>query len=265
MATSSPGAEQALTPPILSDGVVLLRPPTAADAPDIAEACQDPDIVRWTTIPTPYSLEDAHAWISAHEAGEQWWAAPTWAVTYGDARWGGTVDLRLDAVGGAEVGYLVAPWLRGNQVATRALRLACGWAFMALGLEVIRWYAGVGNDPSRTVATKVGFRIHRDVLRLGLVQRGERIDGWIGDLLPADLVEVTARRTPFTGPSLTPREREVLDQLAAGQSNRSIAQSLGISENTVKNHVRKILEKLQATSRVDAVIRGVHEGLTTLG
>jgi DNA-binding CsgD family transcriptional regulator/RimJ/RimL family protein N-acetyltransferase len=265
MATSSPDAEQVLTPPILSDGVVLLRPPTAADAPDIAEACQDQDIVRWTTIPTPYTLEDAHTWISAHGAGDQWWGAPTWAVTHGGARWGGTVDLRLDGVGGAEVGYLVAPWLRGNQVATRALRLACGWAFMALRLEVIRWCAGVGNDPSRTVATKVGFRIHRDVLRLGLVQRGERIDGWIGDLLPADLVEVTARRSPFTGPSLTPREREVLDQLAAGQSNRSISQSLGISENTVKNHVRKILEKLQATSRVDAVIRGVHEGLTTLG
>ena len=54
----------------------------------------------------------------------------------------------------------------------------------------------------------------------------------------------------------------VLDQLAAGHSNRVISQSMGISENTVKNHVRKILEKLQATSRVDAVIKGVHAGLT---
>ena len=264
MATPSPDAWRGETPPVLSDGIVILRPPTLADAPSIAEACQDPNIVRWTTIPTPYSLDDARDWISAHEAGEQWWAAPTWAVTGSESRWGGTVDLRLDGAGGAEVGYLVAPWLRGNQVATRALRLACGWAFMALGLEVIRWYANVGNDPSRTVATKVGFRVHRDVMRLGLVQRGERFDAWVGDLLPSDLVEVTARRSPFTGPSLTPREREVLDRLAAGQSNRAISQSLGISENTVKNHVRKILEKLQATSRVDAVIKGVNGGLTAL-
>ncbi|CAB4931552.1 MAG: GNAT family N-acetyltransferase [Actinobacteria bacterium] len=283
MPTPPPPAAKGGTPPILSDGVVLLRPPGPQDAPDITEACQDPDIVRWTTVPTPYTLEDAHIWIAEHGVGEhsvgedsveehsveehsveRWWGAPTWAITLGGGRWGGTVDLRLDGAGGAEVGYLVAPWLRGNQVATRALRLACGWAFMALKLEVIRWYANVGNEPSRTVATKVGFRVHRDTIRLGLVQRGARIDGWIGDLLPGDLADASARRSPFTGPSLTPREREVLDQLSAGHSNRAISQSMGISENTVKNHVRKILEKLQATSRVEAVIKGVHEGLTEI-
>ena len=53
MATPSPDAWRGETPPVLSDGIVILRPPTLADAPSIAEACQDPDIVRWTTIPTP--------------------------------------------------------------------------------------------------------------------------------------------------------------------------------------------------------------------
>lgn len=266
MAIPSAAVATGGTPPVLSDGIVLLRLPVRQDAPDIAEACQDPDTVRWTTIPSPYTLEDAEAWIAEHGVGEhgseRWWGAPTWAITHGGDRWGGTVDFRLDGAGGAEVGYLVAPWLRGNQVATRALRLACSWAFNAQGLQVIRWYANVGNDPSRTVATKVGFRVHRDTLRLGLVQRGTRVDGWIGDLLPGDLAEAGIRRSPFSGPALTPREREVLDQLAAGHSNRVISRTMGISENTVKNHVRKILEKLQATSRVDAVIKGVHEGLT---
>ena len=266
MTMPSPAVATGGTPPVLSDGVVLLRLPAVKDAPDIAEACQDPDTVRWTTIPSPYTLEDAEAWVAEHGVGEQgferWWGAPTWAITHGGDRWGGTVDFRLDGAGGAEVGYLVAPWLRGNQVATRALRLACSWAFNAQGLQVIRWYANVGNDSSRTVATKVGFRVHRDTVRLGLVQRGTRVDGWIGDLLPGDLAEAGIRRSPFSGPTLTPREREVLDQLAAGHSNRVISQSMGISENTVKNHVRKILEKLQATSRVDAVIKGVHAGLT---
>ncbi len=251
-------------PPVLSDGFVLLRPPVPADSVDITEACQDPEIVRWTTVPSPYVLQDALTWITQHQAGPNWWVGPTWAITQGDSRWGGSIDLRLDGAGGAEVGYLVAPWLRGNRAATRALRLVCAWAFMSLEIKVVRWYAHVGNEASRAVATNVGFHIHREVLRQGLVHDGARVDGWIGDLLPREVLEIGAHRSPFAGPSLTPRERQVLDQLATGKANRAISQSLGISENTVKNHVRKILEKLQATSRVDAVVRGVQEGLTTL-
>ena len=268
MATSTPVAAMGGTPPVLSDGIVLLRLPVLKDAPDIAEACQDPDIVRWTTVPSPYRLEHAEAWVAEHgveEHGvERWWSAPTWAITYGGDRWGGTIGFRLDGAGGAEGGYLGARWRRGKQVATRALRLGCGWAVNSQGLRVIRWSANVGHDPSRMVATKVGFRVHRDTLRLGLVQRGIRVDGWIGDLLPGDLAEAGIRRSPFSGPTRTPREREVRDQLAAGHSNRVISQAMGISENTVKNHVRKILEKLQATSRVDAVIKGIHDGLTQI-
>ena len=251
-------------PPVLSDGFVFLRPPVPADSIDITEACQDREIVRWTTVPSPYVLQDALTWISQHQAGPNWWRGPTWAITQGDSRWGGSIDLRLDGAGGAEVGYLVAPWLRGNRAATRALRLVCAWAFMSAGVKVVRWYAHVGNEASRAVATNVGFHIHREVLRQGLVHDGARVDGWVGDLLPGEVQDNGARRSPFTGPSLTPRERQVLDQLATGKSNRAISQILGISENTVKNHVRKILEKLQATSRVDAVVRGVQEGLTTL-
>ena len=50
-----------------------------------------------------------------------------------------------------------------------------------------------------------------------------------------------------------------------GQTNRNIAAELGISENTVKNHVGSILEKLQAKSRSEAVIIGLRQGLTVLG
>jgi len=56
----------------------------------------------------------------------------------------------------------------------------------------------------------------------------------------------------------------VLAQLARGDSNKVIAVELGISENTVKNHVRSILEKLQAKSRAEAVVVGLAQGLTSL-
>ena len=63
------------------------------------------------------------------------------------------------------------------------------------------------------------------------------------------------------GPKLTERELEVLRLVAHGLNNREIAKQLFISENTVKNHVRNILEKLQLHSRVEAVMYAVREKL----
>ena len=62
-------------------------------------------------------------------------------------------------------------------------------------------------------------------------------------------------------PKLTEREMEVLRLVARGLNNRDIAKELFISENTVKNHVRNILEKLQIHSRMEAVMIAVREKL----
>ncbi len=62
-------------------------------------------------------------------------------------------------------------------------------------------------------------------------------------------------------PRLTDRELEVLKLVAQGLNNREIAKRLFISENTVKNHVRNILEKLQLHSRMEAVMYAVREKL----
>ena len=62
-------------------------------------------------------------------------------------------------------------------------------------------------------------------------------------------------------PRLTAREMEVLRLVARGMNNRDIARELFISENTVKNHVRNILEKLQLHSRMEAVVYAVREKL----
>jgi two-component system NarL family response regulator len=60
-------------------------------------------------------------------------------------------------------------------------------------------------------------------------------------------------------PRLTDREMEVLRLVATGMNNREIAKQLFITENTVKNHVRNILEKLQLHSRMEAVVYAVRE------
>jgi DNA-binding NarL/FixJ family response regulator len=62
-------------------------------------------------------------------------------------------------------------------------------------------------------------------------------------------------------PKLTDREMEVLQLVAQGLNNRDIAKELFISENTVKNHVRNILEKLHLHSRMEAVVYAVREKL----
>ncbi|MFQ5924128.1 MAG: response regulator transcription factor [Anaerolineales bacterium] len=68
----------------------------------------------------------------------------------------------------------------------------------------------------------------------------------------------------FQVEELTKREREVLELLAEGLSNRSIAVQLKISEHTVKYHVNAILRKLGAQSRTEAVVRATRSGLILL-
>jgi DNA-binding NarL/FixJ family response regulator len=75
--------------------------------------------------------------------------------------------------------------------------------------------------------------------------------------------EDSPRQVP--APRLTEREIEVLRLVARGMNNRDIAKELFISENTVKNHVRNILEKLQIHSRMEAVMVAVREKLIEFG
>ena len=63
---------------------------------------------------------------------------------------------------------------------------------------------------------------------------------------------------------LTPRERDVLGELARGVPNKTVAANLGISEHTVKFHVASIFAKLGAASRTEAVAQGVRHGLIML-
>lgn len=65
--------------------------------------------------------------------------------------------------------------------------------------------------------------------------------------------------SPFS--ELTPREGEILGLLAEGQSNKAIARNLGISDGTVKLHVKAILRKLGVHSRVEAAVIAVEQGL----
>lgn len=80
--------------------------------------------------------------------------------------------------------------------------------------------------------------------------------------LPVPVTKALASRVP--GSDLSSREREVLDLLVDGRSNKEIATALGITEATVKCHVSVILMRLDVTDRTQAVVAALQRGLVHL-
>ena len=142
------------------------------------------------------------------------------------------------------------------QTMSQAVRLACRWAFNSEGVVAIAWL-GPTSAGLRAVLHQAGFRVHPLPWRAALDDSGTPRDAWYADLAREDSPEPT-------GPSLTAREQHVLAHMARGRSNVEIADQLGISQNTVKNHVRSILEQLQAPSRTAAVVIALQAGLVSL-
>jgi two-component system nitrate/nitrite response regulator NarL len=82
--------------------------------------------------------------------------------------------------------------------------------------------------------------------------------GVLAKILNGEL-DISGDRTTLAG--LTPRELEILCHISEGKSNKAIAKELGISDGTVKLHVKSILRKLKVSSRVDAAVIAVEEKL----
>ncbi|HWF56047.1 MAG TPA: GNAT family N-acetyltransferase [Solirubrobacteraceae bacterium] len=153
--------------PILMPGAPLRDGPTALrtwrdqDIPALVVACQDPDITRWTRVPSPYGEAEARAYRMTREAAVRAGAMAPFAIVEADAPdvLLGSISLMRfawqDARG--EVGYWLAAAARGRGHATRAVRLICAWGFHQLGLERIELIAATGNAASQTVAERTGF------------------------------------------------------------------------------------------------------------
>jgi DNA-binding NarL/FixJ family response regulator len=77
--------------------------------------------------------------------------------------------------------------------------------------------------------------------------------------LPADISQRLQKR--LAEPEITPREREILTLVTGGNANKEIAAQLGISEDTVKQHVSRILTKLQVNDRAQATAEAIRRGL----
>jgi RimJ/RimL family protein N-acetyltransferase len=189
--------------PTLSDGVVTLRAHRDDDVEAVVEQSRDPLSVRWTQVPQPYDREDARRFVRDVMPGgwasdQEWGFAVEAPDGDGVRRYAGTVSLRNQGEGRAEIAYGSHPWARRRGFMERALRLLLAWGFAAASdggreLDTVIWWAEAGNWASRRLAWRVGFPCDGTVRRW-LRNRDGRVDAWVGSLFRED---VMSPRTPW--------------------------------------------------------------------
>ncbi|MCQ9185512.1 GNAT family N-acetyltransferase [Streptomyces sp. IBSBF 2953] len=186
-------------PLTLTSARLVLRPLDPRDTDAVHTAAQDPDVQRWTTIPSPYLYEHARSFIEL--LAPEGWATDsmfTFGVFLPDGPLTGVLSLTMRAPGTAEVGFWTAKEHRGHGYTTEATLTAARWAFTGLGVDRVEWRAEVGNEASRAVAENAGFTLE-GTLRSAIDNRGVRRDCWLAALLPSDL------GLPSTAPYLPAR------------------------------------------------------------
>ena len=182
--------------PPLEDGTVTLRAFGMSDAPAVADAIQDPEIGRWTSLQLPYSIEQASDWIRGQEEQRRSGTAIDLAITHsGSGAFAGAIglagfDLERRT---AQIGYWMAREARNMGSATRAVVLVSDWAFSALRLERLTLTTIVGNAASDRVATKAGFR------QVDLLE-GQEVGRRTVDVTRWELLAAPASTTPEGDP-----------------------------------------------------------------
>jgi len=180
----------------LIDGPTALRQWRDSDLAGLVQACQDPEIARWTQVPAPYGEADARAYLrQRYDAAFAGLTAPFAVVDTDGHQLLGSISLMRFSWEHArgEVGYWLAAAGRGRGHATRAVRLICGWGFSALRLERIDLMAATGNPASQRVAERAGFT-REAVLRSYMRGTFERQDMVMFGLLRGELSGATPAR-----------------------------------------------------------------------
>ena len=177
-----------LPEPPLDDGVVALRPWRATDLAALVEACQDPEIPRWTAVPSGYREPDAREYLARAEidrrSGRELGLA---VVDSGDGTLLGSCGLaRFDWQDRkVEVGYWVAAAARRRGAGARATSLLARWAIYSLGMERVELLANPLNEASQRLAERAGFT-REGLLRRYRRRKGEREDLIMFSLLAED-------------------------------------------------------------------------------
>jgi RimJ/RimL family protein N-acetyltransferase len=159
-----------------SDGTIRLEPLDEAHLDGLAGLGRDPEVQRYTYVPSPWVEGFERTWLGRYDQGDGSRAGFA-VVDEADGRFLGMAALvTLDLDGRqAEAGYIVSPQARGRGVASRALTLLTDWALGELGLERVELRITDGNEASMRVAEKCGY-VREGVLRSVHFKQGQRSD-----------------------------------------------------------------------------------------
>jgi RimJ/RimL family protein N-acetyltransferase len=199
---------------------VLLRAHRLDDVDAITEQCQSEEMQRWTLVPTPYSREDAVAYVRSRPAG---WADESqcaFAIEApqgtGPTRFAGSVSLNVASPGIGAVGFGLHPLARGHGVMTAAVRLVADWALEKMLIQRLTWSSIVGNLASWRVVWRNGFSFEGS-LRCAQPQRGNLLDSWNASLLSTDARDP---KTRWLAHPVLRGDRVVLRPLRSGDESR---------------------------------------------
>ena len=178
-----PTSPEPMPIPVLRSSAVVLRPHLPTDLDAILERCLDPDTVRWTTVPSPYTREMAGEYLAGLGPSTE---QISWAIE-ADGRYGGSIDLRSygcdDAHASGHLGFVTHPEVRGRGVMSQAVRMVVDHAFDVLDWQHLTWQAKVGNYASFKTVWRCGFPVPQLVPAL-LPGRGRMVDAWHAVLEP---------------------------------------------------------------------------------
>ncbi|MEY4291524.1 MAG: hypothetical protein RL130_1466 [Actinomycetota bacterium] len=148
--------------PTLTYGLVTLRPSSDSDIDAIFQACQDPLIPAFTTVPANYTIDHAIDFVRSDPFSLAERRELRFIVDYGngsDKKFAGVISLHTINIKNhtAEVGYWMEKSMRGKGIATTSVSMITDFGFTTIGFRRIDGLADVDNEASQKVLMKAGF------------------------------------------------------------------------------------------------------------
>ena len=149
--------------PTLQYGLVTLRPSAERDIDSIFNACQDPLIPAFTTVPANYTLDHAIDFVRSDPFSFSERRELRFVIDYGngdDAQFAGVISLHTINIKNhaAEIGYWMEKSMRGKGIGTIAAKMITDYGFRSLGFRRIDGLADVENAASQKLLTSAGFQ-----------------------------------------------------------------------------------------------------------
>ena len=168
--------------PILRHGLITLRPVQEADIERIYEACQDPLIPRFTTVPSPYAI--THAQFFIHEQVPARFVSKSelvFAITDSyqeDENFCGLISFHTVSLGNhaAELGYWIAAPARSKGIGKTAARLITEYGFQTMGFKRIEALVDTDNEASQALLRSAGYELEGILRQKVTRDNGTQID-----------------------------------------------------------------------------------------